>query len=275
MSALTGASSPPDVEELAIEESAPEEPLQKSPLAGTPAKEELPKEVPWVPRMDAIRKAQSAEVDALEEIVGALASKQQTSVAKLRKQMDAIMAWRAKIIAKERKAAPRREGANATKRVNVAGESVTRDVRTRDKGPTVAGVVVTAPEACTVEGSADETDAASAALVVEDNEDDWSGMPEEFEDLEEPVEQGMCGLAVCTVASRLRPITLPATITASLRDGNLKGLVLCLSLHLAICLALLAFTLFLPFPGAQIRIRVQATSCSLMLPSLLPPWLYP
>ena len=191
MSALTGVPAPPVLEELAVEEPAKEKPAQKSARAGASAKEELPKEVPWVPRMDAIRKAQSAEADALEEIVGALASKQQASIAKLRKQMDAIMAWRAQVIVKERKVAPKREGANPTHKVHEAGGRSTRDTGTRDQGPAVSGAVVHAANAGTIEGSAGESDEASPSLVVEDNVDDWDGMPEEFEEFEAPVEQGL------------------------------------------------------------------------------------
>ncbi|CAM9362217.1 unnamed protein product, partial [Hapterophycus canaliculatus] len=88
-----------------------------SALAGAPtpqvAKNDLPEEVPWVPRMDAIRKAQLAEVDALESVVGALASKQQSAITKLRRQVDTIMAWKSQIGIRDTRAATRHEMANA------------------------------------------------------------------------------------------------------------------------------------------------------------------
>eukprot|EP00752_Nemacystus_decipiens_P004375 g3998.t2 len=139
--------------------------------------------------MDAIRKAQEAEVDALEEIVGALASKQQTSIAQLRKQMDAIMAWRAEMIGKERKVAQRRREADATNvKVNEAGDSETRYTVTREQESALAGAAATPEDTGTVEGSDNESDAAPFDLLVEDIEKDRRGMPEE---LEERVEQGV------------------------------------------------------------------------------------
>lgn len=146
--------------------------------APAPAKEGLPDEVSWVPRMDAIRKAQVAEVEALEEIVGTLASKQQSSIKKLRQQMDTIIAWKTQIVLQDRKVAARREAAKATNRENVekvAGDAVNSTV--------VTTTDVTTTDVSTIEGVDRQSDAESSALVDEDKEDGESI-------IEEPIEQG-------------------------------------------------------------------------------------
>lgn len=184
MSALAGAPLPSVAHESTMEELATEEPARhQNARASTPAKEELHTEVPWVPRMDAIRKAQVAEVEALEEIVGALASKQQTSVTKLREQVDTILAWRAQIITKERNVAARRAGTNATDRAKVAGAELPEAKRAQGAEKTDA--LATSTDIDAIGGSGDQSDAVSSALFVEDNED-WAAV------LEEPTEQGRC-----------------------------------------------------------------------------------
>lgn len=184
MSALAGAPSPPAIEEPAVDESAIEEPgiEERRKMNANTDTEELPEEVPWVPRMDAIRKAQVAEVEALEEVVGALASKQQSSITKLRKQMNTILAWKAQTTAKDRKVAARRAGANASNRATVV---------TGEPANAKGSAVVTTADVCAIEISGDQSDAESFALVVEDNED-WEGL------LEDPVEHGMCWAGRCT-----------------------------------------------------------------------------
>ncbi|CAM9277865.1 unnamed protein product, partial [Scytosiphon promiscuus] len=93
-----------------------------SAIACTPtphvAMDEPPEEVPWVPRMDAIRKAQLAEVDALESVVGALASKQQSAITKLRSQVDTIIAWKSQIAVRDTRAPARDETLNVATTAN-------------------------------------------------------------------------------------------------------------------------------------------------------------
>lgn len=182
MSALTGEPSPSVMEEPGKEELAVESPPTMEALDRTPDKEEPPDEVPWAPRMDAIRKAQLAEVNALEEVVGALASRQQSSITKLRKQMDTIIAWKSQTTAKERRVAARGEAANAANRAKVAAEP----------GNTADGTDTNAAKTGKLEGSGGRSDAEPSALVVDDSEE-WDVMLEE-----EPVEQGRVGmLCVC------------------------------------------------------------------------------
>ncbi|CAN0225131.1 unnamed protein product [Ectocarpus sp. 6 AP-2014] len=82
-----------------------------------------PEEVPWAPRMDDIRQAQLAEVDALERVVGALASKQQSSIAKLGKQVEMMMAWKSEVADMSRKAAAKRKAENFARRANTTANT--------------------------------------------------------------------------------------------------------------------------------------------------------
>ncbi|CAM9699349.1 unnamed protein product [Ectocarpus sp. 12 AP-2014] len=82
-----------------------------------------PEEVPWAPRMDDIRQAQLAEVDALERVVGALASKQQSSIAKLGKQVEMMMAWKSEVADMSRKAAAKRKAENFERRANTSANT--------------------------------------------------------------------------------------------------------------------------------------------------------
>lgn len=121
---------------------------------------DVPDEAPWVPPMDAIRRAQLAEVDALESVVGALASKQQSAITKLRRQVDTIMAWKSQIAVRDSRAATRHETANAENGAKVAGDpgetnaaaagaTITTDVGALTE---VAGQSVVDPSSLTVTG---------------------------------------------------------------------------------------------------------------------------
>lgn len=204
MNVLTGVQSSPVEEEQATKDPAIEEPRQQDAIASTSANPELPEEIPWVPPMDAIRKARVAEVEALEEVFGALASKQQTSITKLRTQMDKVLAWKAQTIAKERKVAARRAAANTTtnggkgtqgpvREDPVAGGPAAGGPAAGDQRTAIASAVVTTTDVGAIEGLGDQSDEVSYTLVVEENED-WGGMPEE---IEEPVHQGMVGVRSC------------------------------------------------------------------------------
>ncbi|CAM9261338.1 unnamed protein product [Ectocarpus fasciculatus] len=127
-----------------------------------------PEEVPWAPCMDDIRQAQLAEVDALERVVGALASKQQSSITKLRKQVELIMTWKSEVAAMNRKAAAKRKAENFERRANTSastanlagasGENLDAGVTTDDTATAVG-----APEQSEVDHS----------VLIENDIEEW------------------------------------------------------------------------------------------------------
>lgn len=157
-----------------------------SALSGAPpppaATQELPKEAPWVPRMDAIRQANVAEMEAMESVLGAIASNQQSSFIKLRRQVDTIMAWKMKITERERKAAARREAT----REEAAAAAKKKKMAARCPS---AEAAMTAAESVKNIASAEEVvdqNEVESVNLEEDDIDDWGETPEER------VEQGMC-----------------------------------------------------------------------------------
>ncbi|CAM9120809.1 unnamed protein product [Ectocarpus sp. 4 AP-2014] len=125
-----------------------------------------PEEVPWAPRMDDIRQAQLAEVDALERVVGALASKQQSSIAKLGKQVEMMMAWKLEVADMSRKAAAKRKAENFERRANTSantsnlegasGENLDAGVTTEDDTTAVGAPEQSEVDLALVEHDIDE-----------------------------------------------------------------------------------------------------------------------
>lgn len=136
------------------------------------ATEELTEEAEWVPRMDGIRQARGAEIEAMESLLGSIASKHQSSLTKLRRQVDTIMAWKIQMVERDRKAATmrevaRREAAEATKKAKLAAV---------DPGNTCAVAAVTPTQ--------------SAAAIVRAEQFDQN----DIETPEERVQEGECGV---------------------------------------------------------------------------------
>lgn len=126
-----------------------------------------PEEVPWAPRMDDIRQAQLAEVDALERVVGALASKQQLSIAKLGKQVEMMMAWKSEVADISRKAAAKRKAENFARRANTSANTANlsgASGENLDAGVTREGDT-------TAVGAPEQSDVDRLALVEHDIEE--------------------------------------------------------------------------------------------------------
>lgn len=156
-----------------------------SALAGAPpppvATPELPKEAPWVPRMDAIRQAKGAEMEAMESVLGAIASKQQSSFIQLRRQVDTIMAWKMKITEREKKVAARREAT----REEAAEAAKKKKMAAGDRSAAAVTAAESVKNAVSAEEVVDQNEVEPVDLD-EDNIDDWGEPPEER------VEEGVC-----------------------------------------------------------------------------------
>ncbi|CBN77302.1 hypothetical protein Esi_0044_0093 [Ectocarpus siliculosus] len=126
-----------------------------------------PEEVPWAPRMDDIRQAQLAEVDALERVVGALASKQQSSIAKLGKQVEMMMAWKSEVADMSRKAAAKRKAENFARRANTSANTANL---TGASGENLDAGVAREDETIAV-GAPEQSDVDRSALVEHDIEE--------------------------------------------------------------------------------------------------------
>lgn len=141
-----------------------------------PAVEELPEEAPWAPRMDAIRKAQLAETAALEQVFEALGSKQHSSISKLSKQMDAMLAWKMKVTRKNRELEATGKDRNLAARREAAKTSVaTKEI--------TGGTDNSTPGNAAEEESADQREVPSLLVNEDDSEDS-------DEPLGTPIEQG-------------------------------------------------------------------------------------
>lgn len=127
-----------------------------------------PQEAPWAPRMDDIRQAQLAEVDALERVVGALASKQQSSITKLRKQVEMIMAWKSEVTAMNRKAAAKRKAENFASRANTSANTANLEEASGEN----VDAGVTRDDTTTAVGAPEQNEADDLALV-EQNIEEW------------------------------------------------------------------------------------------------------
>jgi len=137
--------------------------------------QELSEDTPWAPRMDAIRQAQLAGTAALEEVFEALGSKQHSSIIELRKQMDAMMAWKMKVTGKDRELAARREAAKDSTATKAS--ATTKEMPGGDSG-------ISTPSVAAVEESVDQSEAQSLAINLEYSEG-WGGS------FDEPIERGM------------------------------------------------------------------------------------
>ncbi len=141
--------------------------------------EELPEDNPWAPRMDVIRQAQLTGTAALEEVFEALGSKQHSSIIKLRKQMDAMMAWKIKVTEKQYESASRHKAAKASAATAVRREAAKAPAATTE---TTEESGISTPGVAAVEESADQRE-APLAINVEDS-DDWGAS------FDEALEQG-------------------------------------------------------------------------------------
>lgn len=148
--------------------------------------EGLPEEVSWVPPMDAIRRAKGAEIEAMESVLEAIASKQQSSFTKLRRQVDAIMAWKKKITERDRKAVARRDAA----RKETAEAAKKEEVAAGGPGNTHAVEEVTTTESAAIiapaESPVDQKEEEYLELIANDSDDSREAP-------EERVEQGARG----------------------------------------------------------------------------------
>lgn len=141
-----------------------------------PAMEELPEDTPWAPRMDAIRQAQLAGTAALEEVFEALGSKQHSSIVKLRKQMDAMIAWKMKVTGNDC-LLPARPEAGKPSAASREAAKVSAAMK-----ETIGASGISTPSVA-AEEPADQREAPLTMNVEESK--DWGGL------LHEPADQGM------------------------------------------------------------------------------------